>query len=147
MASLDPQVIFAGATAEAGNALATWLLGKNGAASVSGLQNLAANLPLIPVGKVTPFNLGVISAQLSAINSAATSQNADAKFLSQIGSVIALVSNEEAAASGGNITTSQAVLVAAATNVANGINNALGFFEGQQSVLAAVPAAAQVAKP
>lgn len=134
--SLDPQVVLAQSTAEAGNAIATWLLAKEGSVCVAGLQALAAALPKIPVGGVTPFQLGAISAEVQAINAKATAANAGSQLLSQIGSLVALVSNEEAAASGGNVTVSQALLVAAGQNVANGILNAIGFWQGSQSVLA-----------
>jgi hypothetical protein len=132
--SIDPLVLQAEATAEAGNALATFLLGKDGPSAIAGLTNLAAILPKIPIGGVSPFQLGAVSAQLNAINAKATAANASQQLISQIGSVIALVSNSEAAASGGNITVQQALLVAAAQNVSNGISNALGFYAGAQSV-------------
>jgi hypothetical protein len=133
--SLDPQVILAEATSAAGNAIATFLLGKEGAGAVPGLQNLASLLPKIPVGAVGPASLGFVTAQLNGINAKATAASAPSQLLSQIGSVIALVSNEEAAASGGAMTVNQALLVAAATNVAQGIGNALAFFAGEQAAL------------
>lgn len=141
--SLDPQILQAEATAEAGNAVATWLLGKEGAPAITGLTNLAAILPKIPIGGATPFQIGAVSAQLQAINAKATAAAAQTSLLNQIASLVALVSNSEAAASGGNITVTQALLVAAAQNVSNGISNALGFFAGAQSVNppAAAPAA------
>lgn len=132
--SLDPQVLQAEATAEAGNAVATWLLGKEGSSAITGLTNLAAILPKIPIGGATPFQIGAVSAQLQAINSKVQAANAGNALLNQVASLVALVSNSEAAASGGNITVTQALLVAAAQNVSNGISNALGFFAGAQSV-------------
>jgi hypothetical protein len=137
--SLDPLVLQAQATAEAGNAVATWLLAKEGASAVTGLTNLAAALPKIPVGGLTPFQLGVISEEIQGINSKATTGGGSADLLNQIGSLISLVSTSEAAASGGAVTATQALLVGVALNVQLGINNALGFFAGSQSVTNPTP--------
>jgi hypothetical protein len=143
--SLDPLVLQAEATAEAGNAVATWLLSKNGPSAVAGLTNLAQILPQIPLGKVTPFQLGATSAELSAINAQATAQSASQQLISQIGSLVSLVSSSQASSTGGPVTATQALLVGAAQNVALGIQNALGFFAGQQSVAAASSPAASPA--
>ena len=120
--SLDPLVLQAQATAEAGNAVATWLLAKEGASAVTGLTKL-----------------GVISAEIQGINSKATTGGGSADLLNQIGSLISLVSTSEAAASGGAVTATQALLVGVALNVQLGINNALGFFAGSQSVTNPTP--------
>lgn len=126
------------ANAEAGNAYATYVLGKQGTPALKGLQDLANALPNIPLGKVSPNQLGVINAELqqtqSAITGSATSSSTS-QLYAQVGSLISLVS-QSAAAAGGNATAEAGVLVAQALDVQNGINNAIQFWQGQQSVLA-----------
>jgi hypothetical protein len=145
--TLDPQTLLAQSTAEIGNAIATFILLKDGASAVAGLEALAAALPKIPAGGVTSFQIGVIAAQVNAINTKANAANAGAELVSQTGSLLALVSQGQAAATGGNLTATQALLVAACQNVANGILNAVQFFLGQQSVLNPPPATAPAAAP
>jgi hypothetical protein len=136
--TLDPQTLIAQATSAAGNAVATLVLQKKGASAVAGLQALAVALPKIPVGGVSPFQMGAISAQIQQ----ATSLTTDPALTAQIGSFLALIATTEAAATGGDITATQALLVASAQNLANGVNNAVQFFLGEQSVLNPAPAAA-----
>lgn len=118
------------ATAEAGNAYATYELGKS-VANLKGLQDLAAALPLMPLGKVSAEQLGVINAELTA---ALNTTAGGTQINNQIGSLIALVSQSEYSA-GGPETAEQGVLVAQATDVAGGILNGIQFWQGQQSVL------------
>ena len=122
------QVALAGA--EAGNAFATYELNKSGTAVIKGLTDIATNLPLIPYGKVSANELGVINAELSQVQGTQTSSS---QLYSQVGSLISLVSQASATA-GGNPTAEQGVLAAQAQDVANGITNAIAFYQGQQSV-------------
>lgn len=129
----------AGATA--GNVYATNVL-KNAvtpaqqAAAVKALTDLQNELPNIPLGKVSTFDLGALEAEL---------QQAKANLISdegsenQIDSFIALVANNQGKLSGGVVTPEQAQIFAAFENVATGIGNAVQFWQGHNSVSPAAP--------
>ena len=138
--SLDPQTIIAQATSAAGNAIATFMLAKKGAAAVAGLQNLAAKLPNIPIGKVAPGDAGILAGQIAQALSLTTPS--DQLVIQQLGSLSALISNAAGSASTGDITITQALLQGAGQNFANGINSAVAFWQGFNSVTAPAPAPA-----
>lgn len=119
----------------AGNDFATRTLDKN-PASLKGLQDLAAALPDMVSGKVTPFEMGVLNAELQGINGAATDPTLakNAAALSRIGSLISAGLQANAGLTGGNPTAASAIASAALTDFANGINHAIQFWQGQQSV-------------
>lgn len=121
----------------AGNSFATYELGKS-PASLKGLQDLAAALPDMMSGKVTPFDMGVLNAELRAIQNDATApalqKNADA--LNQIGSIISAGIQANAGLTGGNPTATTAIVSAHLTDFANGILHGIDFWKGQQSVAA-----------
>lgn len=121
----------------AGNAYATYELGRNPGA-VDALEHLASVLPSIPLGKVSPTELGQLNAQLAASQSS-TPKNS--QLYNQIGSLISALSQANAAANGGNPTINTALLLAAVTDAANGIQHGVDFWKGQQSVENPPPAA------
>ncbi len=134
------------ATAELGNAIGTYVLAKVGAPAVPGLTSLAADLPQIPLGKLTPVQLGTLSAQLSKIQGQMQASQAAgesvgtppvnlSQTLSQLGSLISLVSSSEATATGGLETADQAIAVQYLANVSQGLANALGLYAGQQAAV------------
>jgi hypothetical protein len=131
------------ATAELGNALATYTLGKQGVPAIQGLQDLATDLPLIPLGKVTPQELGALSAELSKTQAAMQATAATgattiptapptnlSQTISQLGSLIALITTSQPTASGGLETVDQAIAVQYFANVSQGILNGIGFYQG-----------------
>jgi hypothetical protein len=120
--------------AEIGNAYATHVLKVDGAAGVKALQDLSNALPMIVLGKVGPMQLGVINAELMTQQNSLLGSSSDNELFSQIGSLISLVSQSSSAA-GGNPTAEQGILEAQALDAQNGINNAILFWQGQQSVL------------
>lgn len=130
-ASLSPQQQIALAGAESGNVYATWALGKSGQAAVKALTDLQAELPQIPLGKVTAFNIGALQAELSQ---AKIDLQSNPQAESQITSFISLVANNQGTLSSGIVTADQAMVYGAFTNVASGINNAIQIWQGQQSV-------------
>lgn len=127
-ATLDPGQQIALANAAAGNAVATYLLGKNGAAAVQPLNDLAAKLPLIVEGKVTAYQLGQLNAELQGVQSGVSGTNQ--QLFDQAGSLIALISKSAADATGGALTPQQAVLLGYCQNVAQGIQNAVQYWQG-----------------
>jgi hypothetical protein len=132
--SLDPNVLIAQAGSVLGNAVATFVLQKDGKGAIIPLQNLASALPNIALGKVTPYTMGALTAQLQVLNGQATSGN-NAAVVAQLASLLDLVAQAEANAAGtGDITGIQALLSGAATNIANGIMNAVNFYSGQLSI-------------
>lgn len=135
-ACFTPTQQIAVGSAEIGNALATYELNKDGSAAIKGLQDLATNLPLIPLGKVSANELGIINAELQQVQSG---QVKSSQLYAQVGSLIALVS-QSAATAGGNPTLEAGQLVAEATDVSNGINNAIQYWQGGQSVTPTKPA-------
>lgn len=121
----------------AGNAFATHELAKS-PASLKGLQDLAAALPDMASGKVSPFQMGVLNAELSAIKADGAAE-ADAKTregYSQVGSLISAGIQAHVAASGGIPTATDAIAGAALTDFASGINHGIAFWQGQRSVTA-----------
>lgn len=132
-----PQQQIALAGAASGNAYATFELQKattpaEAGATVKALTDLAAEMPGIPLGKVSTKQLGALNAELQL---AKISLIQNSKSSSQIDSLIALVSNNQGTLSGGIVTAQQAIVFGAFQNVASGITNALDFYSGQQSVL------------
>jgi hypothetical protein len=119
----------------AGNAFATFELGKNPAA-LKGLQDLQAALPSLTTGKVTPFQMGVLSAELQPIANAAAADAKNAAALNQIGSLISAAVQANAGATGGLPNANTALVGAALTDFALGIQHGIDFYNGQQSVLA-----------
>lgn len=131
-----PQENIALAGAASGNAYATYELGKATtpaatAATVKALTDLAAELPNIPLGKVSTFNLGALQAELK-VAKANLITNVAAE--NQIVSLIALVANNQGTLTSGIVTADQALVYGAFANVASGITNALQFAAGQASV-------------
>lgn len=125
----------------AGNAFATHELAKS-PANLKGLTDLAAALPGIPTGKVTPFQMGVLNAELAAINATAKAPDVAPKnqeALSQIGSLLSASVQAYNAQTGGNPTAATAIASAALEDFANGINHAILFWQGQQSTVVIPP--------
>lgn len=116
-----------------GNQFATGQLSKN-PASLKGLQDLADALPSIPLGKVTPFQMGVLNAELQPLQVAGLSDPKNAGVYNQIGSLISALSQANAGASGGNPNINTGAAIVTCTDFANGINHAIAFWQGQQSV-------------
>lgn len=125
------------ATAEIGNSFATYVLNQEGVSAVKYLQDIAANLPQIPYGKVSPTELGVINAEFQKVQNA---QPSTSQLYSQVGSAISLVS-QSAATAGGNPTAEQGVLSANLGDLSAGITNAIAFWQGQQTISPTVPVA------
>jgi hypothetical protein len=141
MPLIDPVSL---ANAEAGNALAVYLYAKNGPSIVKGLTDLATDLPLIPLGKVTAGEFGALTAELQNYKSAVAASSAAgevvasppvnlAQLLDQLISLISLVTSSFPSASGGLETLDQAVAVQYLGNWSAGITNALSFEAGKAS--------------
>jgi len=140
MPLLDPIAL---GNAAAGNALGTFVLDKYGSVELKGLTDLATDLPLIPLGKVTPAELGALDTELQSYKTAVatvastnptapvTSSTNAQQLLDQIISLIALVSNAMPSASGGIETADQALAAVYLSQWAAGIHNALGFYAGK----------------
>ena len=136
--ALSPSQQVALAGAEAGNAYATYALGQattpaQQALVLTGLGDLASNLPLIPLGKVSPAKLGAINAELAAAK-AAIGQSGNSQLASQVGSLVSLVTTAQNNAYGSVVTADQALVAAACQNVSQGIMNAIAYWQGGQSV-------------
>lgn len=120
------------AGAEAGNAYATFELQKSGAAAVKALTDLAVELPNIPLGKVSAFQIGALQAELQVAKAnLATNPTAE----NQIISLASLVANNQGTLTSGIVTGEQALVFGAFQNVATGIANAVQVYLGQQSIL------------
>lgn len=132
--SQQQQIALAGAGS--GNVYATYVLTQattpaTKAAAIKALTDLAAELPQIPLGKVSTFQLGALQAELQqAKANLITNPQAE----NQIGSFIALVANNQGTLTGGIVTADQALVFGAFQNVATGIGNAVEFALGQASV-------------
>lgn len=134
----DQKIALAGA--ESGNIYATAELTKAATpaakqATIKALTDLATELPLIPLGKVSTFNIGALQAELANVHATLISNPAAAN---QIDSFIALVANNQGTLTSGIVTTEQALVFGAFQNVATGITNAIQFAAGQASVAAPV---------
>lgn len=139
--AMTPTQEAASGTYLAGSAFATGELGKNPAV-LKGLQDFAAALPLIPLGKVSPYQMGVINAELQPLVAAAASKPQYAQVFSQIGNFISAASQLSGNGLGSAAPTAEAGLaVAECTDFGNGITEGIQFWQGQQSVLGAPPPA------
>lgn len=122
------------AGAASGNAYATFELSKTTPATkdatVKALTDLATKLPLIPLGKVSAFDIGALQGELQV---AKANLIKDSLAENQIDSLIALVANNQGSMSGGIVSADQALVFGAFQNVATGINNAVQVFLGRQS--------------
>ena len=134
--NMTPQQAQALAGAEAGNIYATWALNKSGASALKALTDLQSELPNIPLGKVSSFNIGALQAELKQ---AKIDLESNPQAQSQITSLIALVANNQGTLSGGIVTADQALVYAAFQNVATGIANAEQVWQGGQSVTNPTP--------
>lgn len=128
-----PSQNIATGNALAGNVFATWELHKS-PANLKGLQDLAAALPDMASGKVTPFQMGVLNAELQNLNAAADANPSQSQALNYIGSLISQATQLNAGITGGNPTAVTAIASAALADFANGINHEIAFCQGQQSV-------------
>ena len=139
----------ADATFLAGNAFSTFALGQSGQ-TMKGLQDFVTALPGIPLGKVSPYQLGVLNAELKPLAGAAAANPTGASIYNQIGAAISGLSQLAGANSGASAPTAeQGVLVAEFTDFANGVTAGVQFWQGQQSVTtpATTPPAAAAAAP
>ena len=125
---------------EAGNAFATYELGRTSGSATTALLALAAILPLIPVGQASTEQIGSVNGQLEA--ALGTVPSTDTTLIDQLGSLVALVSQSQEAAQGGVQTIDQGILVTIATNAKVGIVNAVSYAKGVAEGKAAAAAAA-----
>lgn len=135
----DQKIALAGA--ESGNIYATAELTQAAtpaakAATIQALTDLAAKLPLIPLGKVSTFDIGALQQELKNVHATLIT---DPKAANQIDSFIALVANNQGTLTSGIVTGEQALIFGAFQNVATGITNAVQFAAGQASKLPATP--------
>lgn len=127
-----PEQTIALANASAGNAYATYELNKGGTKAVVALTHLSLILPDVPLGKVSASELGALGAELKLAQASFVNDDATRN---QLGSFLALISQNAGMITGGNITAKQALVMAHFQNVSNGITNAIAFWQGQQTVL------------
>jgi hypothetical protein len=144
--SLDILQLQSLGTAAVGNAIATYVLGKEGAPAVPTLTSIATILPQIPLGKASPTQMGTLQGQLNKIQANLTASKAAnesvgsppvniPQTLSQLGSLIALVTSSQPSASGGLTTPDQALASQYLGNVSSGITNAVQFWQGEQAAV------------
>ena len=137
--SLDPTALLGAATSALGAAIAAEMLTKNPTTTQANeLLALAASLPLIPQGKLTPAQLGAVAGQISQLQRSITST--ETTVLAELGSVLAAVQSQITPA--GDITATAALIFAALQNFANGIIAGVQFWQGEQAVLHTNPAPA-----
>jgi len=122
----------------AGNAFATYEL-QQSPKNLKGLTDLSAALPQIISGKVTPFQMGVLNAELQPLAAAASAQPANATAFNQIGALISAAVQANVSAGGGVPTMNDAIATAALQDFALGIQHGIAFWQGQQSVTNPTP--------
>lgn len=122
----------ANATVVAGSDFAYNQLSKNPAA-VKGLTDLADALPLFPLGKVTPYQAGVISGELAPLVAAENALPQDKDQIARVGNILSTIAN--ANANGGNPTILDAANIAFLTDFANGIKGGIQYWQGRQSTV------------
>lgn len=120
----------------AGSDFAVWQLGENPSAGKA-LDDLAALLPKIPLGQVKPYDLGVLSGELSALvsakNATAASSAAETSAFDRIINLVgtaSMVLNK-----GGNPTVITGAISAEAQSFANGMIYGKQFNAGRMSVV------------
>lgn len=127
----------------AGSDFAVWKLADNPAAGPT-LDHLAVALPKIPLGQVSPYDLGVLSGELTALKSAKTVASTPAESQA-FDRIIALVGNVSMIMNkGGNPTAITGAISAQAQSFSNGIVYGRQFNAGRTSVV--VPPTVIIAK-
>lgn len=118
----------------AGSDFAVWKLAENPEAGPT-LDHLAAALPKIPLGQVSPFDLGVLSGELSALKKAKNATASTAAETQAFDRIIALIGNVSMIMNkGGNPTALTGAISAQAQSFANGIAYGRQFNAGRVSV-------------
>lgn len=134
----------------AGSDFAVWKLAENPSAGKT-LDDLAAALPKIPLGQVSPFDLGVLSGELSSLKKAKNATASTAAETTAFDRIISLIGNVSMIANkGGNPTAITGAMSAQAQSFANGIVYGRAFNAGRTSVTlppAVVTAKAQLQPP
>jgi hypothetical protein len=142
LSSCTPAQAVAGGNYIAGAQLVTIGL-QNDPTAGPALQNLAAQLPDIASGKGDFFNLGVLNAQLQPIFVKAENAHPNnRKVYVAVGTLIATGSK----LNGSNPTAYQGIVMAAAADFANGMNDSLKFNAGRASITDPPAVASAVAK-
>ena len=113
----------------AGSDFATWQLQRDPNA-LKGLLDLATALQDIPLGKVTPFQMGALNRELWPLKQAADAKPKDAAALTRIGNLISAASQQLS----GQPTVIAGMAMSQCADFANGINSGIEFYKGQQSV-------------
>lgn len=129
---LDPTALIGAATSALGAAIADEILTKNPTtAQANALLALAASLPLIPQGKLSPSQLGQVAGQLQQLQASITTT--ETTVLTELGSVLAAVQSQ--ITPGGDLSATSALIFAALQNFANGVIAGVQFWQGEQAVL------------
>lgn len=137
-ASETPQQATATAIYASGYAASSDVLSKN-PLQVATLQDVAAKLPLINSGKLTPTDMGVLSGELQLLGGDVQALRnlipADSSKLDRAAAFISGVIQSNAALNGGRAPTAdQVVATTALTDFANGLLDGIGYWQGRQSV-------------
>ena len=130
----------------AGSDFAVWKLAQNPGAGKT-LDDLAAALPKIPLGQVSPFDLGVLAGELNNLKTAKNSTSSTAAETSAFDRIIALIGNVSMIMNkGGNPTVITGAISAQAQSFSNGIAYGRQFNAGRVSVVTPPVVAAAKAK-
>jgi hypothetical protein len=129
-----PTQQLAQAGASVGNLYAEYELNQstNPTATVAALNDLAVNLPLIPLGKVSTYQQGVIQGELQAAKATLTSTTPQ-KYVDAVASLIGLATT--APANSGLVDANMALAAQQASNVAYGITNYIKYWQGKNAGL------------
>lgn len=142
-ASMTPQQAIATGIYAEGQAFASDALSQN-SNLVTTIQDVAAKLPLINSGKLTPNDMGVLSGELQLL--ARNSQilrnlyPTDSTKLDHAHAFLAGVIQSNAALNGGRAPTADQVLATTAlTDFSNGLTDGIEYWKGRDSVGHGVP--------
>lgn len=125
------------AGAEAGNAIATYMLDTYGPGEIQALTDIAVDLPNVPLGKVSTAKQGFDQGELQRAQGTLTSPAGvkNQQLYDQFASALALFTNNQGSFSGGAETADMALLSQQGQNLALGIQNAINHYNGVQAGL------------
>ena len=105
------------------------------------LADVAAKLPKVPSGQLSPADFGALSSELQAIQKGAANlapPNASASDLTKFNAILSSVISGQTAAAGGVVTPVQDLAIGDLQTIANGLLYGVQFYHGTQQPLPAV---------
>ena len=102
------------------------------------MVDVAAKLPNVPTGKLSPADFGALSSELQALQKGSANlapPNATASDLTKFNAIVSSVISGQTQASGGVVTPVQDLAIGDLQTIANGLLYGVQYFHGTQQPL------------